>query len=98
MMGRFDLFHLGAYFLIPDLRPEFGKPVCSRNPPGYSIADGWEVGRRGRRENGFVTNAPKESSETPARVSGANPKDPAAFMSGLLKYRSRFMAKFYPAL
>src|SRR5574341_1479351 len=91
MIGKSDLSQRDAYFLNPALSPGFGKPVWSKNPPGYSINSGLAVGRRGRRENGFVTNAPNESSGIPARRSGANPNDPAAFMSGLLKYKSRFI-------
>src|SRR6266536_2455694 len=89
--GKSDLSQREAYFFIPALNPGFGKPVCSRNPPGYSIISGSAAGRRGRRENGFVTNAPSESNAIPARKSGAKPNDPAAFMIGLLKYKSRFM-------
>jgi hypothetical protein len=91
MMGKSERDHFAAYFLIPALSPGFGKPVCKRNPPGYSIKAGFAAGRRGRRENGFVTNAPNDSREIPARESGTNPNDPAAFISGLLKYKSRFM-------
>ena len=85
MMGKLDLSQREAYFLVPARSPGFGKPVCNRNPPGYSINSGLAVGSRGRREKGFVTNAPNESRATPARESGANPSDPAAFMIGLLK-------------
>src|SRR5688500_13117132 len=91
MIGKLDLSHREAYFFNPEISPGFGKPVWSRNPPGYSINSGLEVGSRERRENGLVTNAPNASRATPARESGANPSDPAAFMSGLLKYKSRFM-------
>src|SRR3990172_8505801 len=94
-MGKSDLSQRTAYFLIPAFNPGFGRPVCSRNPPGYSIDCGLAAGRRGRRENGFVTNAPNESNGIPVRESGANPNDPAAFMSGLLKYKSRFINYAY---
>jgi len=85
MMGKSDLSQRDAYFLIPVLSPGFGKPVCSRNPPGYSINSGLAAGSRGRRENGLVTNAPNKPGATPARESGANPNDPEAFMIDLLK-------------
>src|SRR6266498_402237 len=93
MMGRSDLSQREAKFLIAALNPRLGKPVCSRNPPGYSMSSGFLVGRRERKESGLVTNAP---SSRPPRFpkslkSGANPKDPAAFINGLLKYKSRFI-------
>src|SRR6478672_2134415 len=94
MMGRSERDHFAEYFFKPVLNPGLGKPVCSRNPPAYSIISGFAAGRRGRRESGLVTNAPNDSKLTPARKSGANPNDPAAFISGLLKYRSRFMLDF----
>src|SRR3989304_1522401 len=98
MMGNSARDHLAEYFLSPAFNPGFGKPVWSRNPPGYSITSGLAAGRRGRRENGFVTNAPKafRLPKSPRlRKSGANPNDPAAFMSGLLKYKTRFINYAY---
>jgi hypothetical protein len=91
MIGKLDLSQRDAYLFIPAFNPGFGKPVCNRNPPEYSINSGLAAGNRGRSENGFVTNAPNETWATPARESGANPSDPEAFMIGLLKYRSRFI-------
>jgi len=85
MIGKLDLSHREAYFCKPEFNPGFGKPVCNKNPPGYSINSGLAVGNRGRTENGLVTNAPNISGVTPARESGANPKDPAAFIIDLLK-------------
>src|SRR5687767_10984173 len=91
MIGKSERDHFAEYFFNPALKPGFGKPVWSRKPPGYSIKSGLIAGWRGRRENGFVTNAPKGSNGIPFRVSGVNPKDPAVFIKGLLKYTSRFM-------
>jgi hypothetical protein len=91
MIGKSDLFQRESYFLRTELKPGFGSPLWRRNPPGYSMISGLVAGARGRSEIGFVTNAPKESNAIPNRGSGANPNDPAAFMSGLLKYKSRFM-------
>src|SRR5687767_12661910 len=85
IIGKPDLSQRGPCFLIPERSPGFGKPVWSRNPPGYSINSGLAVGNRGRSEKGLVTNAQKVSGVTPARESGANPKDPAAFIIDLLK-------------
>src|SRR5215216_45758 len=91
MIGSSERDHLAEYFFKPVLNPGFGNPVWSRNPPECSMTAGLAAGSRGRSENGFVTNAPKAFNEIPRRGSGANPKDPAAFMIGLLKYRSRFI-------
>src|SRR5512134_2237418 len=101
MIGSSERGHLAEYFFNAVRNPGFGKPVWRRNPPGYSITAGCAAGRRGRSEIGFVTNAPNESRPPRSlrpRRSGANPNDPAAFINGLLKCRSRFMAKFYPSL
>ena len=93
MIGKSDLFQRESYFLMTELQLGFGNPLWSRNPPGYSMIPGLVAGARGRSEIGFVTNAPKESHAIPSRGSGANPSDPAAFMSGLLKYKSRFISQ-----
>jgi hypothetical protein len=90
-MERPERDQRASCFLMADDKPGLGKPVCIRNPPGYSSMAGCGVGRRGRRLSGLVTKAPKESKEIPLRGSGLNPRDPAAFMSGLLKYKSRFI-------
>ena len=91
MMGMSARFQRAPCFLSTEDSPGFGSPECSRNPPGNSITAGWVAGRRERREIGFVMNAPNESRSIPLRGSGANPNDPAAFMIGLLKYKSRFI-------
>src|SRR5690349_20835797 len=93
-MGRPERSQRGSCFLMAEARPGLGRPVCIKNPPGYSIMDGCEVASRGRRLSGLVTKAPKESREMPLRGSGENPNDPAAFMRGLLKYKSRFILLF----
>ncbi len=47
MTGTSALSQREAYRLMPALNPGLGKPVCSKNPPGYSITSGCAAGLRG---------------------------------------------------
>lgn len=50
------------------------------------------MGSRDRHEMGLVTKAPNESQDVVTLGLGEKPSMPAAFISGLLKTRSRFMS------
>src|SRR5271157_3891249 len=93
MIGNGESLQRRSNLLMVEFKPGFGKPVCKRNPPGYSIKAGCDAATRGRRESGLVTNAPKSSNKLPSslrtRKSGVNPKVPAVFINGLRKIKSR---------